>query len=106
MELKDFIERTITDISTGVSKAISNVSDANDGNRVISPAYVEGVVNSTPKDIKFDIAVTYVDEKNISGEGGIKINVCNLGANGEKKSTKEVINRIQFEVPFYPQALK
>lgn len=88
MELKDFIAKTLSDISIGI----------HEGNELIRQ-HNHSFVGDGRIDINFDISVTY-DEKDKT-EGGAKITVINL-LSGNLTKGNEVTNsnfsRIKFEL--------
>lgn len=55
--------------------------------------------------IKFDVAVSSAKTKNGNAEGKIDINVIGASLSGKTEASNTQVNRIQFEVPFYAQAL-
>jgi hypothetical protein len=107
MELSEFIEKTLTEIVTGVESAQKNVSETN---AEIAPSGLakfnndqfpypfkpgRGIVNM----VEYDVAVETSDET--STKGGIGIVMAAIGAGvqskmGEKAST---VHRIKFTVP-------
>jgi hypothetical protein len=92
MELKEFIQNAITDITTAINKSSQNMIDAKIGN---------GIPDAKEINITFDIAVTV--SSNDTTEGGAKINVLGpyLSLGGNKKNTKDIeqVSRLTFIVP-------
>lgn len=90
MELKDFIEQTITQIAQGI-KAGDDFIQKN------SLGY--GVDDEKGKEIQFDIAVT-TNEEEKTGLGG-KVSVAHIfsaGASNESASKSSNVSRIQFKI--------
>ena len=46
----------------------------------------------------FDIAVTATEENNISGGGGVKVAILNIGGGSEHSKLNESISRIKFYI--------
>jgi hypothetical protein len=94
MELKEFIQNAITDITTALKVSSENMIKANTGN---------GIPDSVAINVNFDIAVTV--GSNDATEGSGKINVLGpfLSIGGNMKSTKdsEQVSRLTFVVPIY-----
>lgn len=92
MELKDFIQNAISDITTSLHESSAAMIKAETGN---------GIPDAHEINVTFDIAVT-VSSNDIS-EGGGKINVLGpyLTLGGNKKQTKdfEQVSRLTFVVP-------
>ena len=91
MNLEDYVEQTLLDITNGVAKAqkLSILS--------IAPGSLDGERILAPQMVSFDIAVT------VSKEGGGGIQVWSFGDLSAKGSA-EHSNRISFSVPVYFQA--
>ncbi len=102
MELKDFIEQSVSDIveATKTIKTKYNV-----GHSTMHPIanYNKYEANRSPHEIEFNIAVT--TSENGTAKAGSKIGISVLGANvnGEKGFTNENCSRIKFSIPFYPE---
>ena len=88
MELKEFINRTISEITIGLRAGNAEIQKDN-------CSYV-GEQNF---DVEFDINVSY-DESNTLGAGGklTVASVFNVGINKDQKSTNSNANRIKFKV--------
>jgi hypothetical protein len=91
MELKDFIEKSIDEITTAIH---------NSSKKMIENKTGKGIPDHHEINISFDIAVTVGDTNEHSA--GAKINVLNtLGLGTGVKSGKEFqeVNRISFVIP-------
>ena len=105
MELQKFISESIKQICFGIREAQKEVSDEI-GNFPIAPAFIEGkAVYTKQQDIEFDIAITVTEDNKLNASGGVNIKVLDGSAKKEKSEKTENIHRINFKVPFYPQAL-
>lgn len=99
MELKDFIEQSVSEIV----EATQNLKQKyNKDNSSIAPRFSANI-NDVLHNINFDIAVT--TSENGTAKAGSKIGISVLGANvnGEKGFTNENCSRIKFSIPFYPE---
>ncbi len=99
MELKDFIEQSVSDIV----EATRNLKQKyNKDNCCLAPRFSVDI-NDVLHNINFDIAVT--TSENGTAKAGSKIGISVLGANikGEKGFTNENCSRIKFSIPFYPE---
>lgn len=107
MELKEFIEKSLSDICLGI-KAAQNNTFKKLGNNPISPAYIEGepVYNKNIEKIEFDVCVTTSENTTSNKTGGGNIKVVSASLSSEKNAKIENISRIKFSVPFFPSALK
>lgn len=87
MDIKDFIKKTLEDISTGVAE--SNKSQDNDTFRVSN-------------EISFDLAVTASTEDSVKGEVSAKAGIKVLGVNGDIESqnrgSQQTASHIHFKV--------
>lgn len=101
MELKDFIQKTLTEICDAVT-------EAGKSNQQIAPQiFTEWISDkqTKPSLIEFDIAVTTTEEN--SKEGGAKvgtiISVLKADIGGKKTDRDETSSatRIKFSVPVY-----
>lgn len=99
MELKDFIEQSISDIVEATKNVKGNCNRNND---CIAPEFAANF-NREIHNINFDIAVTTAETG--TAKAGSKIGISVLGANinGEKGFTNENCSRIKFSIPFYPE---
>lgn len=92
MELKEFIQNAISDITTSLNKSSEEMINSKTGN---------GIPDSSAINVTFDIAVTV--SSNNTTEGGAKINVLGpyLSLDGNKKNTKDIeqVSRLTFIVP-------
>lgn len=105
IDLRDFISQTLIDICYGVSNAQKHMIKTIN-NQPIAPVNFNGhCVDSLEQKVSFDICVTASNDKKISKEGGISIRVLSGEAKGEQSEYHSQTNRIQFTIPFYPQAV-
>jgi len=107
MDLKDFISKSIIDICLGIKEAQRAVFEHVE-NVPIAPAFLSGVnlLENGAEKISFDILVAISDSSKTEKGGEAKISV--IGGNIGKETTNEqsLAHRIQFSIPFYPQALE
>lgn len=94
MELKDFIENTLTSIFEGIEDAINKNQSNRNASGCISPFYSQPA-SGQDYSIDFDIAVTTSSEK----EGGGKVKIASFGVGAQGKKIAEQTNRIHFSVP-------
>lgn len=90
MELKEFIEQTLIQITDGVQAGHRYIKENSKG---------EGVDGSTNREVKFDIAIA-TNEEEKSGIGG-KLTVANiLSVGGKDESTikSSNVSRINFSL--------
>jgi len=104
LSLKEFIKESIKNIADGIYEAKEEISNKYQ-NFPVAPATMNNIDVTKEQIIKFDIAVTSSEIKTGQIGGNIGINVVNISGEGELKKCAEKLNRIQFEVPFYAQAL-
>jgi hypothetical protein len=118
MNLKDFIQESITAIVLGIKEANDAVTDQN---AVVNPknarptkdgfagAYGflenEGSIKQTVHSIDFDVAVFASEDKETKGGIGISVASVVLGSQGKSGSSGGSESRIRFNVPvIYPSA--
>lgn len=106
MELKDFISKTIVEICEGIRDA-QGATRKLTNNTPIAPAYLDGrsVLSKADDRITFDVSVSFSEASEKHKGGGVKIQVINADVDRVSSSSTETTNRIQFSVPYYPQAL-
>lgn len=106
MELKEFIEKSLSDICLGIKAAQNNTFEKL-GNYPISPAFIDGkpVYNKNIEKIEFDICVTTSENTKSSKVGNGNIKVVSASLSSEEQAKMENISRIKFSVPFFPAAL-
>lgn len=104
LSLKDFIKETIKNITDGIYEVKDELYKKYN-NVPIAPSIMDGENVVKEQLIKFDIAVTTAKTDSKNANGKIGINVANVGLDGNIESSKTNFNRIQFEVPFFAQAL-
>lgn len=106
MELKDFIEQSVSDIVEATQnlkqKYNNGYIETGFEENPISPTQATHL-NKEDHSINFDIAVT--TSENGTAKAGTKIGISVLGANmnGEKGYINEQASRIKFSIPFYPE---
>ena len=108
MELKDFISKAIIDICRGIKEAQRTIYDEVQ-NVPIAPAFMDGKskLKEGEQKISFDIWVSISNNTKMDKTGEAKIiNVIGGSINKETSASNAIANRIQFSVPFYPQALE
>jgi hypothetical protein len=106
MELQKFISESIKQICFGIRDARKEIINELDGNCPIAPANYNGKkVAEKPEEIAFDIAITITKNSKLGVAGGANIKVIKGDIKKESSKATENIHRINFKVPFYPQAL-
>jgi len=107
MDLKEFIEETISAIADATSElqekyspddVLINPPAAQSGSEV----YHDGSANYTfrrVQSIEFDVAVTAASEKTGKGKAGIKVLSIELGGEGGKSLTAQQVSRVSSSVP-------
>lgn len=100
MELKEFIEQTMSDIVESISD-LKNKYD-HDGRFIVASLRNENE-NIACHKVEFDVAVT--TSENGAAKAGSKIGISVLGANinGEKGYINENVSRIKFSIPYSPE---
>lgn len=92
MELQQFIEQTMKDITTGLHNSNKGMIDAGSG---------KGISDLNAMEVNFDIAVTVTNDK--GNEVGGRITVLGiglqLGGSQKQREATEHISRIKFTVP-------
>ncbi len=89
MELKEFIAETIKQIADGLVEGSNHIKNSYVGSEGVESGY---------KTIKFDVAITTIEEDKVGAGGKIAIaQVFSIGANGENSSKATNYNRVQFE---------
>ena len=105
MQLDDYIYSVLTNICNGVRKAkIEQMTITQ--NCPISPGRMEGKDIYEVEKVHFDIGIT--TESQSQKEGGVSINVLQMvktDGSLSKDYKEQIVNRIQFDIPFYPAAL-
>ncbi|OOQ60915.1 hypothetical protein [Mucilaginibacter pedocola] len=91
MELKEFISKTLSEITIGIREGSDEIKKDN-----WSYISEQGIV------VDFDINVSY-DDTNTTGAGGklSVANVFNVGLNKDQKTTNSNANRIKFSIGVY-----
>lgn len=91
MELKEFIEKSICDITTALHKS---------SDKMINEGSGRGISDSREIKVSFDIAVTVDDSKEKGGNAKISVLDYFGFEAGNKSGTKiQEVSRISFEVP-------
>lgn len=105
MNVKDFIEKTLTQVVEGVNNAKSNIKDSGAviSSKNVRPLREGTTYNTSTGDlvnlVEFDIAVT-INEKDTDGvNAGIKVVGLSLGGGLEKEIQNQTVSRIKFSVP-------
>ena len=91
MELQEFIEKTISDVTNALH---------NSSNKMAKDGVGEGIPQNNSINIKFDIAVTVNDTAEQSANAKIAV-LGNFGLGGNVKSgtDKQQVSRLSFEIP-------
>ncbi len=112
MDLKEFVEETLTDIFLGVAGAQKRITDIGGE---INPAIKTGAMGSTfvPDSLRqkqaahktlcvaeFDVALTVSDKEQKGGKIGVLL--WDIGAGGGKSESAEAsqVSRVKFSVPY------
>jgi hypothetical protein len=104
MDLKDFVEQTLTQIMEGIKAAQAKT----DHGGLISPAVlhygsvsngIQSDAGEYPEMVDFDVAVTA--ERGTGSKGGIGLVVgpVTLGSTGQSNEQNSSVSRIKFRVP-------
>jgi len=105
MDIKDFIETSLTQIVEGVNSANTKLKETG---AIISSKNVRALregttLNSITGDlvnlIEFDVAVTVNEIDTANGGVGIKIAGINIGGKLQNESANQTISRIKFSLP-------
>lgn len=113
MELKDFISKTLQEITLAIKEAQDNIVDGG----VINPKnirvcgdgrkYADASVGKGEKpvqDIEFDVAVTATEGKETKGGIGVFVGAVGAGSQGQSEKSNTSYSRIKFSVPvLFPQ---
>lgn len=91
MDLKDFVKKTLLDITNGVFEA------QQESVLFIAPGTINGKKIEKSHEVKFEVSVT------VGAEGGGGIKVLSLGEVKAGAKT-EATNKLTFEVPVYLNA--
>ncbi|MBN1796169.1 MAG: hypothetical protein JW804_05805 [Sedimentisphaerales bacterium] len=87
MNLKEYVKKSLIDITEGVFDA------KNQAPLSIAQGIVEGIKITAPQYVSFEVMIT------INKEGGGEISVLSFGAKGGMSSQN--VNKITFQVPVY-----
>lgn len=93
--LKEFVTRTLVDISQAVTDAAHETSK-------IPHSYTKPQMDKM-SEIKFDLAITVSEQNNQNADGGVGFNIqvlkAKIGTDSERVSLSESVSRISFSVP-------
>lgn len=107
MELKEFIEAAITDITDAISELQKDLENG----AVVSPSVpavdgktvCQGDCNRPITEIKFDVAITVGSNSSAGGSVKAGIQILSAKAGGKVESRMENASRIEFSIPLiYP----
>ncbi len=104
ISIKEFVKETLIEISEGIMSAQQELWEQLH-NFPIAPNKVDGEQVAKASSISFDIALTTSTNEKSQKNGGIKIKEVDASLGKENNISKELISRIQFDVPFYPHCL-
>ncbi len=104
MGLRLYIKLTIEDICLGILDARDSLKEQLN-NCPVAPANLNGNNVAGVEKITFDIAVTTEQTSGNNTNVGFAIKVLNATKEKGTVNVTNNINRVQFSVPFYPQAL-
>jgi len=107
MELRDFIEETLTQIVEGVKAAQGRAKDQ--GARVnphlttsADLAAKQGILiasGSAAQLVQFDVAITVKEGTATKGGIGVALGVVALGSTGQSQAESASVSRVKFSVP-------
>lgn len=104
MELKDFIEQSVSDIIEATQGLKKKYNNPHSGKKhLVIAAEKETSLRRVSHSIDFDVAITTSETNNEKSEGKIGIKVLNAGIGKEEGCTTEKASRIKFSIPFYPE---
>lgn len=112
MELKDFVEQTLTQIFDGI-KAANEKHDGKE-NGIINPNLQLGRDNYTSigghnypiREAEFDVALTSTSGTETKGGIGVFLGPVGVGSQGQSNDESTSMTRIKFSVPIaYPVVL-
>ena len=113
MELKDFIEQSVSDIIEAIKelKQRYNISPQMSGlesceDNPIAPVYDRLNNKQEKRAIEFDVAVTTSENSSIKTEGKVGIKVIGGSIDGEHQAMLENTSHIKFSIPFYPEYIR
>lgn len=105
MELKDFIEQSVSDIADATHRLMKKYNHhKRDRNNVIA-AYKDSSLERNKHSIDFDIAVTVSKRNNEKRGAKWGVYILNANMKDENECENEKINHIKFSIPFYPENL-
>jgi hypothetical protein len=96
MELKEFIQQTLVQITEGIREGHKYITENNFG---------EGVSDSHGKEINFDIAVATNEDKTTGLSGKVSVaNIFSAGGKDENVTKASNVSRIQFKLVLFVKA--
>jgi hypothetical protein len=104
MDLKDFVEQSLTQIMDGIKAAQAKT----DHGGLISPAIIHygsvsnGIQSDAgeyPEMIDFDVAVTAERGTGTKGGLGLVVGAITLGTSGQSDEKNSSVSRIRFRIP-------
>jgi len=108
MQLKDFVEQTLTQIVEGVEAAqrkleasTAQVNPASRGRRIVhgNGTRTEGPKRFPVKEVEFDVAVTTQAAQGEKIAAGVFVAALGLGARSDATSGSSQVSRVKFSVP-------
>ena len=90
MDIKEFVSETLSQIIDGV---VDVQQRSKEKNAVVAPFY------GYQQKVCFDVAVTVVEGKEVTGKAGISVWSIGAGASGKSETSSSTVSRIQFEIP-------
>ena len=102
MELKDFIEQSISEIIEALHSV--KVKYNKNGRRVVAP-WTRRNDSTQTRQINFDIAVVSSESNTSKIDGKAGISVIGGSIGDEMNSKNENSSRIKFSIPFYPEEI-
>ncbi len=112
MELKDFVEQSVSDIIDAVKNLKEKYNNCSQlfidkETNPIAPNYPQlNIAAQKNRAIEFDIAVTTSESGSTKACGKVGITVLGGSLDGELQSKQENLSRIKFSIPFYPEYIK
>ncbi len=102
MELKNFIKKTISEITQGVLESQNELSNTG---VIINPSKANnGYINETTgkraiQNISFDIGITTQDKDGEKGGIGVLTGIFSIGTTQTTEQSSDSISKIKFDIP-------
>jgi hypothetical protein len=90
MDIKEFVSETLSQIIDGVVDAQGRSQPRS---AVVAPFY------GCRQNVRFDVAVTVAEGKEVTGKAGISVWSIGAGGSAKSETSSSTVSRIQFEIP-------